>query len=208
MKGNKNMKRVLAILLATLLLIGLVGCGQNEQPKDPQTQTTAAPAVEETDALAEDTTVAPEEETTAAAEDTTAPEQAIDEDGFSFVYQGVTLVPGNAFDSAALPEAESVFQVPSCAIEGTDNVYSYGDIEVTAFNDGNGEVIYSVYIVDANTPTAEGLYIGDTMDHVIAAYGEDYTQESGQVTYQKGNTLLVIILDGDYVASIDFRWAV
>lgn len=208
MKGNKNMKRVLAILLATLLLIGLVGCGQNEQPKDPQMQTTAAPAVEETDAPAEDTTAAPEEETTAAAEETTAPEQAIDEDGFSFVYQGVTLVPGNAFDSAALPEAESVFQVPSCAIEGTDNVYSYGDIEVTAFNDGNGEVIYSVYIVDANTPTAEGLYIGDTMDHVIAAYGEDYTQESGQVTYQKGNTLLVIVLDGDYVASIDFRWAV
>ena len=63
MKGNKNMKRVLAILLATLLLIGLVGCGQNEQPKDPQMQTTAAPAVEETDALAEDTTAAPEEET-------------------------------------------------------------------------------------------------------------------------------------------------
>ena len=208
MKGNKNMKRVLAILLATLLLIGLVGCGQNEQPKDPQMQTTAAPAVEETDAPAEDTTAAPEEETTAAAEETTAPEQAIDEDGFSFVYQGVTLVPGNAFDSAALPEAESVFQVPSCAIEGTDNVYSYGDIEVTAFNDGNGEVIYSVYIVDANTPTAEGLYIGDTLDQVIAVYGEDYTQENGQVTYQKGNTLLVIILDGDYVASVDFRWAV
>ena len=208
MKGNKNMKRVLAIMLAVALLTVMAGCSQNEQPKDPQMQTTAAPAVEKTDAPAEDTTAAPEEETTAAAEDTTAPEQAIDEDGFSFVYQGVTLVPGNAFDSAALPEAESVFQVPSCAIEGTDNVYNYGTIEVTAFDDGNGEVIYSVYIMDANTPTNEGLYIGDTLDHIVAAYGEDYTQESGQVTYQKGNTLLVIVLDGDYVASIDFRWAV
>ena len=118
------------------------------------------------------------------------------------------LIPGAAFDPSVLPEANDMFEVPSCAIEGTDNVYSYGDIEVTAFNDGSGEVIYSVYIVDANTPTAEGLYIGDTLDQVIAVYGEDYTQENGQVTYQKGNTLLVIILDGDYVASVDFRWAV
>ena len=194
------MKRVLAILLTIALLTVLVGCDKKEQPKDTQAQTTAAPAVE--------TTNAPEEETTVAPEETTAPEQVVDEDVFSFTYQGVALVPGNAFDSAALPEAESVYQVPSCAIEGTDNVYSYGDIEVTAFNDGSGEVIYSVYIVDANTPTAEGLYIGDMLDQVIAVYGEDYTQENGQVTYQKGNTLLVIILDGDYVASIDFRWAV
>ena len=200
MKGYKNMKRVLAILLTIALLTVLVGCDKKEQPKDTQAQTTAAPAVE--------TTNAPEEETTVVPEETTAPEQVVDEDVFSFTYQGVALVPGNAFDSAALPEAESVYQVPSCAIEGTDNVYSYGDIEVTAFNDGNGEVIYSVYIVDANTPTAEGLYIGDTLDQVIAVYGEDYTQENGQVTYQKGNTLLVIILDGDYVASVDFRWAV
>lgn len=194
------MKRVLAILLTIALLTVLVGCDKKEQPKDTQAQTTAAPAVE--------TTNAPEEETTVAPEETTAQEQVVDEDVFSFTYQGVTLVPGNAFDSAALPEAESVYQVPSCAIEGTDNVYSYGDIEVTAFNDGSGEVIYSVYIVDANTPTAEGLYIGDMLDQVIAVYGEDYTQENGQVTYQKGNTLLVIILDGDYVASVDFRWAV
>ena len=201
------MKRVLAILLTIALLTVLVGCDKKEQPKDTQAQTTAAPAVETTNAPEEETTVVPEE-TTVVPEETTAPEQVVDEDVFSFTYQGVTLVPGNAFDSAALPEAESVYQVPSCAIEGTDNVYSYGDIEVTAFNDGNGEVIYSVYIVDANTPTAEGLYIGDTLDQVIAVYGEDYTQENSQVTYQKGNTLLVIILDGDYVASIDFRWAV
>ena len=194
------MKRVLAILLTIALLTVLVGCDKKEQPKDTQAQTTAAPAVE--------TTNAPEEETTVVPEETTAPEQVVDEDVFSFTYQGVALVPGNAFDSAALPEAESVYQVPSCAIEGTDNVYSYGDIEVTAFNDGSGEVIYSVYIVDANTPTGEGLYIGDMMDQVIAVYGEDYTQENGQVTYQKGNTMLVLILDGDYVASIDFRWAV
>ena len=67
---------------------------------------------------------------------------------------------------------------------------------------------YSVYIIDANTPTTEGLYIGDTLDMVVSAYGEDYTREGNQVTYQKGDTLLIVILDGDYVRSIDFRWVV
>ena len=80
--------------------------------------------------------------------------------------------------------------------------------EDAAFHDGTQEIIYSVYIVDANTPTAEGLYLGDTLDMVVSAYGEDYTREGSQVTYQKGDTLLIVILDGDYVRSIDFRWVV
>ena len=125
---------------------------------------------------------------------------------FSFTFEGVELVPGQSFDASALPAPLSVYQVPSCAIEGTDNVYNYGTIEVTAFNDGTGEVIYSVYIVDANTPTDEGLYIGDTVDYVMSVYGEDCVRENGQITYQKGDTLLILILDGDYVQSIDFRW--
>ena len=124
------------------------------------------------------------------------------------MFEGVELVPGQVFAADALPAPDSLYQVPSCAIEGTDNVYNYGTIEVTAFHDGTKEVVYSVYIVDANTPTGEGLYIGDTLDMVISAYGEDYTREGSQITYRKGDTLLVIILDGEYVASIDFRWDV
>lgn len=205
------MKRILVFFLAIALLMGLVGCGQPSQIQETSVETTEAPAVETTEAPAEETTAPAEEQTTAPAEETEAPQQPQSQPAqgeFSFEYQGVTLVPGEAFDAAVLPEAESVYQVPSCAIEGTDNVYSYGEIEVTAFNDGSGEVIYSVYILDANTPTAEGLYLGDMMEHVIAAYGENYTQENSQITYQRGDTLLVIIFDGDYVASIDFRWAV
>lgn len=185
------MKKFIAIMLSILMLFALTACGE---PADQQ-DTTGAVA---------DTTAGTTEDIT-AAEDTTAGYDSA-EPGFVFTFEGVELTPGQKFDAAALPEAESVFQVPSCAIEGTDNVYNYGAIEVTAFDDGTGEVIYSIYIVDANTPTNEGLYIGDTLDHVVAAYGEDYTQEGSQITYQKGNTLLIIILNGDYVQSIDFRW--
>ena len=192
------MKKIIAIMLSILMLLALTACGE---PAD-KTETPTGTVADNTTAV-EDTTTA--EDTTAAAEDTTAGSDE-QEPGFVFTFEGVELTPGQAFDAAALPEANSVYQVPSCAIEGTDNVYNYGTIEVTAFDDGNGEVIYSVYIMDANTPTNEGLYIGDTLDHIVAAYGEDYTREGNQITYQKGDTLLIIILGGEYVQSIDFRW--
>ena len=191
MKGMQHMKRVIAVLLSVMLLCALTACGEPAQPA-----TTTEAVVDTTAQVADDTT--------AAAETTAAVQDAVE--GFSFTFEGVELIPGQSFDASALPAPQSVYQVPSCAIEGTDNVYNYGTIEVTAFNDGTGEVIYSVYIVDANTPTDEGLYIGDMVDHVIAAYGEDYTRENGQITYQKGDTLLIMILDGEYVLSIDFRW--
>ena len=192
MKGIQNMKRVIAVLLSVMLLCALTACGAPAQPA-----TTTEPKVDTTTQAADDTT---------AAADTTAASQDTLEAGFVFTFEGVELIPGQSFDASALPAPLSVYQVPSCAIEGTDNVYNYGTIEVTAFNDGTGEVIYSVYIVDANTPTDEGLYIGDTVDHVMAAYGEDCVRENGQITYQMGETLLILILDGDYVQSIDFRW--
>ena len=191
MKGIQHMKRVIAVLLSVMLLCALTACGEPAQPA-----TTTEAVVDTTAQVADDTT--------AAAETTAAVQDAVE--GFSFTFEGVELIPGQSFDASALPTPQSVYQVPSCAIEGTDNVYNYGTIEVTAFNDGTGEVIYSVYIVDANTPTDEGLYIGDTVDHVIAAYGEDCVRENGQITYQKGDTLLILIMDGDYVLSIDFRW--
>lgn len=196
MKGNATMKKLIALLLSVVMLCALTACG--EADKKPADTTTAPAAAQDTTAAAQDTT--------AAAQDTTAAVTDAQEEGFVFTFQGVELVPGQAFDAAALPAAQSVYQVPSCAIEGTDNVYNYGTIEVTAFDDGNGEVIYSVYIIDANTPTNEGLYIGDTLDFIVGAYGENYVREGNQITYQKGDTMLIIIMDGDYIASIDFRW--
>jgi len=74
-----------------------------------------------------------------------AKEETADEGVYSFTFEGTELIPGEKFDASVLPEAQNVFTVPSCALEGTDNVYSYGTIEVTAYNEGEGEYIYSVY---------------------------------------------------------------
>lgn len=174
------MKKLIALLLAVLVLTALTAC-------DTQTPTN----------------------TTGSAP--TAPTDPVDpgkpEEKFQFTYEGVALVPGAAFDPAVLPEADSVFTVPSCAIEGTDNVYSYPVLEVTAYNDGTGEVIYSIYLTDANTPTEEGLYVGDDLARVTELYGEDYTQNGAEITYTKGATTLNMIINGDSVISIEYRMA-
>lgn len=181
------MKKIIALLLAVLMLAALTAC---DKPSSDDPQTTNPP-----------------EATTKPNDDNTNPTQP-QEKGFSFTYEGVELVPGAAFDPSALPEADSIFTVPSCAIDGTDNVYSYPVLELTAYNDGSGEVIYSVYLTDANTPTGEGLYVGDDLARVTELYGTDYTENGSELTFTKGSTNLCLIMNGETVISIEYRMVV
>ena len=126
-------------------------------------------------------------------------------EAYSFAFDGKALVPGAKFDPKEYKDASSIYQVPSCAIEGTDNVYNYGSFEVTAFDDGKNEVIYSIYIIDANTSTDEGIYLGDDANTVTEIYGDKFTENDTERTYIKGKTAIVFIIENDFVASIEYR---
>lgn len=183
-----NMKKILALVLALTMAFSLAACSQ--EPADP----TDAPKPSETDAPTDAPTNPPETDPPAA------------DDVYAFPFEGTDLVPGAAFDATAFPEADSVYTVPSCAFDGTDNVYNYTDFEVTAYNDGTQEVIYSVYILDPNTATPEGLYLGDSASRVTELYGEDYTEDGSARVYQKGQTQFIVILSNEAVSSIEYRW--
>lgn len=172
------MKRILAILLALMLLASLAACN-TDTPNT--TETPGNTGTEGTD----------------SGEDTS--------EAYSFKLNGVELVPGADFKPSTLPEAAFVYEVPSCAIEGTDNVYNYETIEITAFDDGSGEIIYSIYVIDANTPTPEGLYLGDDLTVVNTLYGTDCTKNENELVYRKGKTMLILILENDCVVSIEYR---
>lgn len=186
------MKKILAMMLAAMLVLSLAACddaqsGNQTTGGKPDDSTTAAPV-----------------QTTAPTQETTAPQE---NEVYSFTFEGVELIPGAPFDPNALPEAASVYEVPSCAIEGTDNVYNYETLEVTAFNDGTGETIYSIYIIDANTATPEGLYLGDDAARVTELYGSDRSENGNEIVYQQGDTMLVLIMENDTVISIEYRLA-
>lgn len=177
------MKKLVCFLLSVVLLLSLAACGGAETPP------------------------AAGNDTPAPSDSTPVEEQKKPEDVFHFIWldEGVKLIPGNAFDPSALPDSNDMFEVPSCAIEGTDNVYSYDAFELTAYNDGTGEVIYSIYLLDPNATTAEGLYLGDDRATVEKLYGTDYQDVDGELVYTKGATELRIILEDDLVSSIEYR---
>jgi len=176
-KGEKNMKKCMTLLLALLLLTSLAAC-QDTQPET--TQTTGTTPVTTTG---------------------TQPQEGT----FAFTASGVELTPGAAFDPSVLPEAAFTYEVPSCAIEGTDLVYNYETFELTAYNDGTGPVIYSIFLVDANITTPEGLAIGDDAARVTELYGSEHQTADNQLTYTKGNTQLILLLQDDTVISIEYR---
>ncbi len=182
------MKKIVILMLAALLVLGLAACDSgatNGSTESTKNSTSGGdPATSATESTGADTN--PEEY-------------------FCFTYQGVELIPGAVFDASVLPEPESTYEVPSCAIEGMDVVYNYGLFEITVFDDGSKAVIYSIYMLDANTPTNEGLYMGDGSDVVANIYGTEYTEDGTEWSYVKGDTILSVIFNNDCVVSIEFR---
>lgn len=133
-------------------------------------------------------------------------EKQKEEDGvFRFVYKGAALTPGEVFDQSVLPAYSEVSEVPSCAFGGNDNVYNYELFELTAYIEENEEHIYSIYFIDPNLPTTEGLCLGDTVEDMISYYGESYETEANAYVYTRGGTLLCIITQNDVVTSIEYR---
>ena len=180
------MRKMIAMLALLAITFALAACGADAN-------------------VNEDLVITRGTETAEMAQETQAAEEVAAAKIYSFTAEGVELIPGAAFDPAVLPEAASVYTVPSCAIEGTDNVYNYETFEVTAYNDGTGEVIYSIYIIDPNISTPEGLALGDSLDRVVELYGDGYVVSGTAYDYSSEGTMLSIIIQGDTVASMEYR---
>ena len=179
------MRKLIAMLALAALMLTLAACGAEAESNEDLVITRGTEAAE----------ITQENQN----------EEAVAEKVYSFTAEGVELVPGTAFDPAVLPEAASLYTVPSCAIEGTDNVYNYEAFEVTAYNDGTGEVIYSIYIIDPNITTPEGLALGDSLGRMTELYGDGYAVSGTAYDYTSEGTMLSIIVQGDTVRSIEYR---
>lgn len=201
------MKKLTAILLCLLMVLMLAACGQ-DQPAESQPETQGSQPTQDSQPESQPTQDSqPESEPSQDTEPSGTepnPEQA---DLFSFTFQGIQLTPGAAFVPDAMPKPDATYEIPSCAFEGVDTVYSYAALEVTACGPVGQQQIYSVFLVDVNTPTGEGIYMGDTKAMVIAAYGSGYVENGTEWVYTKGNTTLHLLFQGDTIISIEYRMA-
>ena len=67
-------------------------------------------------------------------------------------------------------------------------------------NSGEAKVMY-VMLCDDTVATAEGVYIGNTVDQVKAAYGEPSEQEDTFLKYFKGTSFIQFDIDEKGVVS-------
>ena len=178
------MKKIILLLLIALLLTGCNGAPQG----NPDLQITRA--------------TEPGSETTGANNATEATQETADV--FYFQAGNVTVVPGTAFDATQI-SYEDVYEVPSCAGEGTDKVYINADYEITAFHDGKSEITYSVLFITPEAKTAEGLSLGDDAAKAASLYGQ-YEENGNAWVFTRGNTQLWVISENDVVTSIELRW--
>ncbi len=187
------MKKILSLMLILTLMLTFSACGEETVDPNDLIITRDPNATQETQALGENCTT-PAPSTTAQKENS-----------FAFLADGVALIPGTEFDPTQLPPCDSTYEIPSCAGQGMDLVYSYGSFEITAFRSGDKDVIYSIYLIDPNLTTPEGLRLGAPQSRVTELYGADYTTEGAGWVYTRGETSLIILFQGDTVLSIEYR---
>jgi hypothetical protein len=91
------MKKMFAVLLAMLMLLGLCACGNTDKPQE-----TTAPIA--SDAPATEPSATEEGELDGGFDIGVVPVEP-----FVFTFNGVTLIPGTVYDAAPLPEPTSVY---------------------------------------------------------------------------------------------------
>lgn len=130
--------------------------------------------------------------------------------GYVFEYNGVTV--GIDMEAApiieALGEAESYFEAASCAFDGLDKTYTYASFEIDTYEIDGKDYVSCIYFRDDMIETKEGISLFMTKEDMVAAYGENYTEEFGMLVYEKDGMKLKFILTEDEITSIEYTTTV
>ncbi len=127
------------------------------------------------------------------------------EEAFSVKLDGVEIVPGTEFQMSEISEEADVAEIPSCAFEGTDKVYTYSNVEIVVAKINGKDTVYSLYFIDDTMQTAEGVKITDSKDVMIEKYGNDYDNTlENRYIYKKNNVELSFIVENDVITGIDY----
>lgn len=143
-------------------------------------------------------------ETNSPAENGVNTAENSSENTIKLEYEGKDMTPGAVFSRDIFGEELTYSEVPSCAGQGTDKVYNYDSYEITAYQDGDQEKIYSVYFIDDQITTTEGVKISDDSSVMFEKYGDNYEQTGNQYTYTSGNVELSFIVENDFIRSITY----
>jgi hypothetical protein len=167
----------------------LIGCSKEDTPDDI--------------GLPDDEPVSGQDSKT----DDTGSTEDVTDPGYVFEYNGVTIQMNTDVKPVleALGEPQQYFEAESCAFKGLDKTWYYSGFELTTYpKDDKTDYISSVYFSDDSVSTPEGIYIGSTVEDMIAAYGENYKGGNNSYTYEKGESSIIFIAEEGEVTAITY----
>lgn len=123
---------------------------------------------------------------------------------YSYQFNGSDLFMGGEFTQETYGEPNEFFEAASCAFEGMDKIFYYSGVEVRTYPDGEQDFVSTILLKDDTVTTAEGAYIGMTMEKVLEKHGTEFTQDGNLYFYQKGDSTLTFISEDDVLISITY----
>ena len=103
-----------------------------------------------------------------------------------------------------LGEPKQEFTSPSCAGQGDGHLYTYDDIQIQTYPEGDKDLILYVALRTDNVATKEGIDLSSSKEDILAAYGDPTEETSSSLKFRHGNVILVFIFDGDSLISIEY----
>jgi hypothetical protein len=107
---------------------------------------------------------------------------------------------------SALGESQNLVETPSCGGGAEpDREYTYAGFKFNTVNENGKNVIVKIVFTDDSVSTPEGISIGSSRDEVIAAYGENFTENATDtLIYTDGATKLMIGFTDGSVSAIHY----
>ena len=141
-----------------------------------------------------------------AGTDATSDDKAASEN-YVFTYKGVNFIINTDIDVSSFADSDyDLDQVASCAGQGLASQYSFGSTFFVETDVGSDVVVW-IKLFDDTVSTAEGVYIGQTVEDVKAVYGEPSTSTDYLMVYTKGTSELRFEVADGKVTSINYMRA-
>lgn len=204
------MKRLGSLALVLVMAVSMAACSDAKKVDKATNDTSNGAAVSRE---AEQTTEsqADAQSDPSQGEGTGSVEVTLDtKDNFVFKYEGVDITLGSeptatlaALEKAGTPKK---LDVPSCAHDGTDHVYTFSNVVLTVYQATGSETGYisDVRLTSDLVATPEGLEIGMSMDDARSKYGDADEATDKTWIYKRGTSELMLTFNGDKIVSIEY----
>lgn len=106
-----------------------------------------------------------------------------------------------------LGKAENYYEAQSVKHQGKEKVFTYKGFELSTYPSGGVDYVRSIWFLDEETATKEGIHIGSTIQEMKEAYGDDCTEEKGSYIYTSEGTVLTFYTKKDRISGVEYKAA-